>query len=246
MAPAADPVVLTGIVKDHRDLARVTRRRWYRIPVAHAPTRAFSYLAFYQPAAFGSHGGRIERYAAVVGCRTVTRREIIPDEPDHPRAGDRYRCYDLGPILRLPHPVRNLTPRRLTFAFTTLRRLFAARELFGVFNATPVESLMEVALRRAHIPVLREFTVALGATGRFRLDFAIFCARGAVAVECDAEAWHTRPAQRARDAAKDAALGRVGWSVVRLTEDAITRDVAECVRRVRRTMQRLGNPAVRP
>jgi len=245
MAPVADPAVLIGIVKDRRDLALVARRRWYRIPVAHAPTRAFTYLAFYQPAVFGPHGGRIEWYAAVLGSRTVARRDLLPEESDHPRAADRYRRYDLGPVLRLPHPIRNLTPRRITFVFTTLRRLFAARELFGVFNAFPVESIMETALRRARLPLLREFTVALGASGRFRLDFAIFCERGAVAVECDAEAWHTRPAQRQRDAAKDAVLRRVGWNVVRLTEDAISRDVTGCVQRVRRIVRRLGGPAVR-
>jgi very-short-patch-repair endonuclease len=94
--------------------------------------------------------------------------------------------------------------------------------------------------------VLREFTVTLGASGRFRLDGAVFCTRGAVAIECDADAWHSRPAQRRRDAAKDAALRRFGWTVVRLRENAIVRDAAGCIRRVRAAIRRHGGPAAAP
>ena len=42
---------------------------------------------------------------------------------------------------------------------------------------------MGTALRGANIPALREFTVSRGKAGRFRLDFAVFCRNGALAIE---------------------------------------------------------------
>jgi very-short-patch-repair endonuclease len=145
-----------------------------------------------------------------------------------------------GSLLPLPAPVLNRTPRRITFAFTTLRKLFGARDLTAVFRAAPIERLMSGALRRAHVPALREFHVAGGALGRFRLDFAVFCERGAIAVECDGNSSHRGPAAARTDRAKTAALTRLGWRVMRFSEDAIVRDARTCAARVRATARALG------
>ncbi len=237
---ANDPAVLIGVLKDRRDLERVRAGGWYRIPLGRAPRRPFAWLAFYQPAAFGAEGRCIRWCAPVVETVTAKRRAFVPEEPDHPRADDAYRGCRVGRLLRLPRPVRNVPPRRVTFAFTTLRRLFGARDLFGVFHAAPVEPVMDAALRRAGVPALPEFTVTTAGGRRFRLDFAVFCARGALAVECDADAWHGRPAQRRKDRARDAALRRHGWTVLRLREDEVMRNSGGCARRVRAAVRRLS------
>ena len=238
--PRGDPVVLVGVLKDRRDLQVLRRDGWYRIPVTHAPARRFAWLAFYQPASFGLAGGCIRYLAPVIGHRIALRRTLLPDEPGHPRADRRYLRYAVGRLLRLPAPVRNATPRRLTFAYTTLRKLYAARDLFGVFTAAPLEPLMGTALRGAGIPALREFTVTRGTAGRFRLDFAVFCRNGALAIECDGDAAHGSRVQRHRDLARDRALRRLGWTTLRLGERDILGKSAACVRRVRAVLARLG------
>lgn len=238
-----DPAVLIAVLKDRRDLRLLRERGMYRIPAARAPRRTFAWIAFYQPKGFGPGASRIRWCAPVLGSRVATRRELVPEEPDHPRAEAAYVAYRMGRPLPLPAPVRNVPPRRVTFAFTTLRRLFASRDLLGVLGIPPIEGIMAKALAAARVPALREFTVAGGTLGRFRLDFAVFCRRGAVAVECDGEVWHDRPAQRARDGRKDAALGRLGWNVVRLAEADILADARACARRVAAAAARLGGPA---
>jgi len=238
-----DQRVLIGVVKGRRDLGYALRDRWYRIPVAHAPSRVIGYLAFYPPQAFGRRGGTIRYVAPVLGRTTARRRDLIPAEPGHPRAGDMYRRYALGNPIRLPHPVSNLAPRRVTFAFTTLRRLFEAHDILDIFGVPPIERMLGRALTALGVQAFPEFTVSFGDGKRCRLDFAVFCARGPLAVECDGAEYHSSPGQRSRDRARDARLRKAGWTVLRLKEKDIVADPANCARRVRAACRRLGGTA---
>jgi len=236
----ADEAVLIGIVKDRRDFDLLLRERWYRIPAEHAPSRRFGYLAFYQPASFGRHGKCIRYVAPVLGRASVRRREILPREPGHPRAGELYWRYRIGKPLLLPEPVRNLGPRRITFAFTTLRRLFESHDILDVFGIPPIERIMRSAMARAGIPAFPEFTVSMGKRLRYRLDFAVFCAGGALAVECDGTQYHSGCAQLVRDRTRDRRLRKAGWTVLRFGEDEITAAPAACARRVVAACRHLG------
>ena len=241
-AKTREPVALIGILKDRRDFDRLMHRRWYRIPLAHAPRRRFSHLAFYQPASFGKRGKAIRYVAPVLGKRGARRRDLIPEEPNHPRADDRYAVFRVGKPLKLPEPVRNISLRRVTFAYTTLRRLFESHDVLEVFGVPPIERMMQKAFDAAGLHALPEFTVS-GPDKRYRLDFAIFCTRGALAVECDGEDFHGTGPQRRKDRAKDTRLRRMGWTVVRLTERAIVKSPAACARRVHAAVTRLGGVA---
>lgn len=53
-----------------------------------------------------------------------------------------------------------------------------------------------------------------------------------VVVEIDGLAWHNTPEDRAKDAARDVALGAAGYRVVRCTGREVYRDAAGCARRV--------------
>jgi len=237
-----EPVALIGIIRDRRDLDILLRKRWYRIPVAHAPRRRFSHLAFYQPASFGKRGKCIRYVAPVLGRMTARRRDLLPDQPDHPRANDRYAVFRVGKPLRLPQPVRNISLRRVTFAYTTLRHLFESHDVLEVFGVPPIERMMAAEFAAAGIPALSEFTVS-GPEKRYRLDFAIFCAGGPLAVECDGEDFHGMPRQKRRDRIKDTRLRKMGWTVLRLRERAIVDSPAACLRRVEAAIRRLGGPA---
>jgi hypothetical protein len=75
----------------------------------------------------------VRYYASVLRYSLHTRRELLPDEPDHPRADERYYRIALGPLVALPLPVPAARLRRVAFIATTygqLRRASDVRELF--------------------------------------------------------------------------------------------------------------------
>ncbi|MGA2490196.1 MAG: hypothetical protein ABSF99_08420, partial [Anaerolineales bacterium] len=85
--------------------------------------------AFYQPGTFGASGGRIEFLAPVRGHELTTRRELLRDEPDHPRANEEYFKIQLGPLERLGEPIIADKWRRLTFLYTTGEYFLKAQTL---------------------------------------------------------------------------------------------------------------------
>jgi hypothetical protein len=119
-----------AVITRPRDLQLAREQGWYRIPLAHAPRQlAADYLAFYQTAAFGSERWAVRYYAPILRYRLTTRRELLPDEPDHPRATDRYYSLELGALCPLPRPVPAARLRRITFIATTFGQLGRARDV---------------------------------------------------------------------------------------------------------------------
>lgn len=232
-------VVLVGVLKDARDLGLLLREKWYRVPVKDAPTRTFTHLAFYQPAVFGRQGKCIRYYARVVGTRRAKRRTLLPDEPDHPRAREWYYQFQLERVRRLPRPIRNITPRRVTFGFTTLHRLRTARDILQLYGVVPTEQMIADALQQEKIRMVPQHYIRDGAK-RYFADLAIFCIRGKIAIECDNAKAHSGLWQREKDEKKDAALQRLGWAVVRLTEEEITSDLRGCLMRITKAIRYLG------
>lgn len=230
--------MLVGVLKGPRDLEILRYERWYRIPLRYVPSRAYSYLAFYQPAAFGRRGKCIRYYARVLERQTTRRDRLLPDEPEHPRAGEPYVRVHVGKIQTLRRPIRNIAPRRVTFGFTTLHRLRTARDLLQLYDVTPIEQMVADGLQRAGIRAIAQPVVSDGRR-RCRLDFAVRCRRGSIAIECDNLTSHQSPRQRARDRGKDAFLRRLGWTVVRLPECDIVSDLTGCIARVQAAMRTL-------
>lgn len=218
--------VLVGVLKSWRDRDILLREKWYRMPVGLSPKRAFCYLAFYQPACFGRYGKRIEYYARVQHIERRKRAVLLPREITHPRASDDYWYIRVNHIQKLPRPIRNTTPRRISFGFTTLRRLKNARNILELYNVAPIEEIVGTALKRAGIHAISQYQVS-----RYRLDFALLPHR--IAIECDNKKAHSGILQKKKDRAKDAFLRRRGWRVIRLKEDAIVLDMDSCLSRIR-------------
>jgi hypothetical protein len=223
------------------------RERWYRIPMAHMPSRRFKYLAFYQPATFG-WGGKCIRYYARVRERDVKRRNILlPDEARHPRAHDDYARLRVGAVRELARPIRNILPRRVTFGFTTLRRLRTAKNVLQLYGVPETEEIVGNALRAAGIRAIPQRHVTgkdvEGRKKRYRLDFAIFCVDGKIAIECDNRKAHAGARQRERDKVKDAFLRRHGWKVIRLAEKEIVANAGKCIAPIQRAIRGLGGCA---
>lgn len=234
-----DKVVLVSVLKDKRDLNILLTKRWYRIPVAYAPTRHFNYLAFYQPALFGRRGKRIRYYARVLNCQTVKRCDLLPDQPNHPRAHDYYFRFRVGHVKKLHRPIINIVPRRISFGFTTLYRLLTSKDILQLYDVIPIEQMIEDGLKRAGIKAIAQHYFSSGKK-RYCLDFAIFCRQGSVAVECDNKKAHSSSRQREKDKLKNTFLRRCGWVVIHLLEDDIVSDLECCIIRVKKAVWGLG------
>lgn len=114
-------LILVGVIPTPCDLEYARLLGWYRIPYRFAPKIVqVDYLAFYQPSSFGrDHASRIEAFAVVLGVELTTRREIITDEPDHPRSDEEYYKIQIGPLNYLKNPILAGKWKRLTFLYTT-------------------------------------------------------------------------------------------------------------------------------
>ena len=199
IAPNDDSPVLVVVVNDPADLDRAQREGWYRIPLARAPTRvAAEWLAFYQTGAFPAAERWAVRWLAPVrGYRLATRRELIPAEPDHRRAGDLYYRVTLGPLEPVEPPILSRRLRRITFIPTTLARLRGADEINDLWIKSSAQERLWSALKAARIEAERQYPLRdddaddadddrdFGAEHRLsspRADFALFGPAGRVAI----------------------------------------------------------------
>ena len=124
-----DRVLITPLPRP-ADFARLQREGWYRIPQQHAPKGLYAeYFAFYFGSRFGRQKWAIHYYAPRLGHELTTRRNLLPDEPDHPRADELYYKVQLGKLRPLIRPIISLHRRRITFLHTTWDRFQDATEI---------------------------------------------------------------------------------------------------------------------
>ena len=240
--PAAEArrrTVLVAVLNNADDLWRAAAEGWYRIPQRSAPPRVGAdYLAFYQTGAFADapEAHTITYYAPTRRYRLVTRRELLPDEADHPRAQDYYFRIELGPFVRLPTPVPAATLRRVTFIHTTLERLLEAADVRDLFvQDDPFQKLWD-ALRANRLRPLRNRLV-----DDRPVDMVLRARGGNLGIVC-----HDAPRPEAgtpwvRSAQERRPLdGRERWELLCLPAAAIDADLDGCLRQVGAALIRLG------
>ncbi|MCB0006045.1 MAG: hypothetical protein KDE09_07490 [Anaerolineales bacterium] len=154
-----DDRVLVVYMPSPADWERLLAEGWYRIPYDHAP-KGFQaeYYAFYFGRQFGEEKYGIHYFAPYLGHELAQRLDLLPGEPDHPRATEWYYKIQLDEVRRLPRPITSKRWRRLTFAHTTWDRFVVAREMSDLFADSPqFVSRQETTLReRWRWPVLPE------------------------------------------------------------------------------------------
>lgn len=126
--------VLVAYVPGPSDFELIQRAGWYRVPQRSAPKGLFAeYYAFYFGQNFGPKKWSIHYYASQRGYELVSRLDLLPNEPEHPRASDLYYKVTLGPLQKLDEPIVSLRWRRITFMHTTWDRFRDAREINDLF-----------------------------------------------------------------------------------------------------------------
>jgi hypothetical protein len=156
-----DDRVLVAIMNNQRDWALVQDQGWYRVPVKHAPAGApdFDWLAFYFTKAFKDDKWAIHYYAPIEGHELATRRELIPSEPDYPRAGNWYYKLQLGPLEHKLPPIVANRWRRVTFIVTSGDRFMNAHEINDLFEQESPVGQLYVRLKELGIAVEREWWI---------------------------------------------------------------------------------------
>ena len=232
---------LVGIVTRMKDWELVRSKHWYRIPVRTAPEGldGIRYLAFYKTRLFGSEKWTVSWYAPVRAIRRKTRRELLPEEPGHPRAGAEYYVVELGELMRLPRPIPSRRWRRIVFIPTSIERLFHAQEINDLFKVSPIEEKLYFTLQDAGLPAERQYFVREGSSG-YMLDMAVFCRDSNLDIECDGDAYHSGRDKAEQDRERDNTLTTAGWHILRFSGRRILGDTDKCVETVRRTVRRLG------
>jgi hypothetical protein len=233
------PTVLIAVVNRLQDLSNILRKKWYRIPVKRMPSKPFEYIAFYQTTALGKLGGRIEHYARISKRKTVKRKQLLPHEPDHPRADEDYCKLTFRTVRKLKRPIVNRPGMRINFGFATLNRLNRSRTIANLFGIRQVEVVFRKLLVKCRVPFTPEHVIKHADKMRYRLDFAIFCRKGKLDVECDMRKFHSG-ARRLKDARRDRFMKRQGWKVMRFTDERILNDPNGCMTELRSAVERLG------
>jgi hypothetical protein len=114
-------LILVAILPNQRDFDIARLFGWYRIPLKTAPkVISVDYLAFYQTKAFGEgERWQITYVAEILGHELTNRRDLIRDEPNHPRAHEEYFKIQIGPLQHLDKPIPAGDWKRITFFYTT-------------------------------------------------------------------------------------------------------------------------------
>lgn len=157
--------VLVAYMPRPADFAVARDDGWYRIPERRAPKGVLSeYVAFYFGRAFGEEKWAIHYYAPRVGHELVLRRDLLPDEPDHPRANEPYYKLQLGPVQRLAQPIVSLRWRRVTFIHTTWDRFRDATEINDLFiEGGPYVDRLYATLKERGVQPERGYTTGRAA-----------------------------------------------------------------------------------
>lgn len=153
--------VLVGVINRRADLEYVRHSHWYRIPHGQATHGIHAeYLAFFLSRAFGSQNSAIHYYARRTGHELVRRRDLLPDEPDHPRADGLYYKIQLGELRDRVPPILNPSRRPVVFIYTTWDRFVAAQSIEELYStADAFVDRVFYALRGAGITADRHWEV---------------------------------------------------------------------------------------
>ena len=172
-----------AVMNRRQDFEIAREQGWYRVPEKKAtPGVFFEYVAFYFTAAFPEHKYAVHYYARRLGHELVTRGELLPDEPNHPRAGERYYKLQLGQLQKREPPIISLRWRRVSFIHTTWDRFEAAGEINDLFvEGDEFVDRLYHALREAELAPERCYPVHEGGV-EYVAELAVPCQEGVVAV----------------------------------------------------------------
>lgn len=221
---ASNMTVLVALMPEVKDWALLQKELWYRIPEETAPPIILEgqakYIAFYHTAKFKEDlKWQIAYYAEIKRVVSATRRELFPlESPYHAKANKRYFKVEFDELIPLPKPIVSRRGHRILFVPTTEEQLFSESTNFNkVFKNSYLEAKMIDIMEDMRIVFEREYTIHVDDNRKYHLDFAIFCKKGKIDVECDGDAYHMGYDNVHYDKTRNNELESIQWKVLRYT-----------------------------
>jgi len=203
--------------------------------------RVFEWVAFYQTSVFKNERYITKYFGRVKQIRQVQRSELFPNELRNAKTETWYHQIFLGNLEQRDQPIYSRRGRRLVFVPTTWRKFESAIDFNDLFDDSPLEDLLWLALKQHEIQAERQW-VARVKRAVYMLDFAIFCEQGQIDVETDGDTYHLGDAKRAaHDNNRNNGLTAAGWQILRFSTGQVREEAAQyCVDQIGQTINRLG------
>jgi len=229
-------------LKQKRDLSLLLLEGWYRIPVKTKLENLFKvkFLGFYQPISFGKYGGYITHYGTIEKIQKKRRIELFPKDEKHPKRNDDYFKIFLKDINVIKNPLRCKRKRANYFINSTLEKLLNAKEFNDIFNDSYLEEVLWSEIKKNNIVAERQLFVGSG-INTYRLDFAAFCKKGNLDIECDGDTYHIHKEKAIKDNNRNNYLTRRGWSILRYTTEQV-KHTEDCIEEIKDTIKSKGGP----
>jgi len=128
--------VLVGVINRKRDLKHLLEDHWYRIPQDRMHLGIHTeYVSFFLSGGpFKEMSGGIHYYGRLQGVELRTRRDLLPNEANHPRADQTYYRLSISPVKQKKPPVLNPTKRSIAFVYTTWDRFVSAQTIGDLYS----------------------------------------------------------------------------------------------------------------
>ncbi len=172
--------------------------------------------------------------------RRVPRSELFPDEFPNAKSDKLYYQVFLHRLDALPAPIVSLRLRRVVFIPTTYHKLLTAAEINDLWDESPLEDALWEQLKHLNMRAERQYDITVE-DGKYKLDFALFCAQGNIDLETDGDYWHINVERAPEDNRRNNALAAHGWKVMRFTTAQIREEMETyCVPRIAEAVNKMG------
>ena len=232
--------MLVCLLRYKDDLNILLHEGWYRIPVKTKLENLFKvkYLAFYQSHVYGKNAFRIKHYGTIDKIEIVKRCELFPKEKENAKSNDEYYRIRMKDMNILENPIPSKMSRRMVFINTTMEKFLSAKELNDLFHGSPLEDKLWKSMKENNLVAERQFYVNYG-KNIYSLDFASFCRKGLIDIECDGDTFHINKEKAVLDNKRDNLLTRKGWSILRYSTSQLN-NTDECIEEIREVIRNKG------
>jgi very-short-patch-repair endonuclease len=237
------PDMLIGLLKDKNDLSILKDQLWYRIPVSSAPKilDKVKFISFYQTSSFEDIKWSIKFFGEIDKISITKRKKLFPSEPANPKSFNEYYKIELKKLFSLNNPIPSKIGRRIVFIPTTFEKFKRAKEINDLFHASPLEDKLWNEMKKNNINAERQFVVSEGSATYF-LDFAIFCRKYKLNVECGGFDYHSSNDSLNRDYIRNNFLTKNNWKILNFTKEQL-KNSSNCIYEIQDVINQSGGMA---
>lgn len=237
--------VLIALLKDLKDEEYLNLQKWYRIPASSklvplmVRNNTIKYIAFYLPKKFGNLKYSIPWFAEVKQITKVPRKELIYQKGNK-KNDELYYKIEINKLEELQNPIYARRPRRIIFITTTENKFKTAIEINDLFYESPIEEKLWSEFKKNKIQAERQWYVKINNFKTYILDFAVFCKKGKINIECDGDEFHNSIKNINKDKERNNLLTSKQWQILRFNTDQIMNDTYNTLDRIMETINTYG------